>query len=265
MIVHTYRIPCEYGEKITIKPVFDVHLGNEYCDKRAFKSFLADSDERTYFLGGGDLCDAIGTKDPRYAKHADGTTSHDIIDEQIDEAFEYLEPYKDRIIGLGIGNHEMKTSDYCGTNPIKRLCRRLDVTPLGYSGFVRLILRGKDGGGRTVKIKYHHGWGGGGRTAGGSLTKYEKDMAKWDADVFYYGHDHQRKVDQIERLGIVGDKIFSKPKKIGICGTFLKTFSETVDPTYSELKGYPPVPIGGIATEITVEKPWVKIKMSDDD
>jgi hypothetical protein len=37
---------------------------------------------------------------------------------------------------------------------------------------------------------------------------------------------------------------------IGLTGTFLKTYSDTTDPTYAEVKGYPPVEIGGLVLNL---------------
>ena len=137
---------------------------------------------------------------------------------------------------------------------------------LGYSGLIKIIFReqsksgGKLGRGRTVIIRYHHGWGGGSRTQGADLTKFSKDVAYWDADIFLYGHVHRKQTDAIPRLGLVGEKLISKPKIMCICGTFLKTYTGSMEPTYSEVKGYPPVEIGGVVVNIKPDKDWVKIK-----
>ncbi len=258
MIIEEKKIEYKYGDVIKIKPLFDVHLGNNYCDKQACKKYLADSDENTYFIGGGDLLDSIVVTDPRYAKHADGTLG-DIIDDQVDMAVEILEPYKDRIIGIGKGNHEEQIVKRCGTDPIRTICQRLGVTHLGLSGLIRLVFTENGSRGRTVIVRWHHGWGGGARTLGASITRYSKDMMYWDADLYLYGHDHQRKMDRIERMGLSGKKLIAKPKVLVVCGTFLKTFSESTDTSYSELKGYPPTSIGGVNINIKPVDRWVNI------
>jgi hypothetical protein len=251
MVITTYRIPYKYGETITIKPIFDVHLLNELCDTHAFKEYLEDSDERTYFFIGGDLFDAIVIPDPRYAKHIDASRGRAIIDEAVKKATKILLPYKDKIIGMGTGNHEERYIQKTGHDPIGTLCKDFGCKHLGYSGLLKLILHDTKGTrSRTVVIRYHHGWGGGGRTLGNSLTKYEKDIKNWDANIFLYGHDHQRKGDRIPRLGLSGNKLISKPILIGVCGSYLKTYTETHEPSYSEEKGYPPVEIGGIKVKI---------------
>jgi len=259
MKIVPYHIPYTYGDVIKLKPIFDVHLGNSYCDEKAFIEYLADSDDKTYFMGGGDLLDSIIVTDPRYAKHADSTERTAILDAQVDKAVKMLWPYRDRIIGLGRGNHEDTVILRAGTDLIWRVCEKLDCEYLGYSGFINLKLRAEGGGGRTIKIKWHHGWGGGSRTQGADITKYSKDTAYWDADLFLYGHVHKKQYDEIPRLGIAGKSLISKPILFGICGTFLKTYSSTYDSTYSEKKGYPPVAIGGLTVHIQPKRQWVKI------
>lgn len=253
------RIPYKFGETIRIKPIFDVHLGNRYCDVAAFKRFI---DDDCYFFGGGDFLDSIITRDiKRYEKHADDTESDAIIDEQVKKGFALLEPVKDRIIGWGRGNHEGAIRKHCGTDPAARLAEKLNATYLGYSGLIRLIFSENGGRGRTVIIRWHHGWGGGSRTQGADLTKYAKDMAFWDSDIFLYGHVHRLNTDKIPRLGLVGDRLRSKPKHLGICGTFLKTYTTTADSTYSEEKGYPPIAVGGLTVSIKPEREWCSIKL----
>ena len=257
----TAKIPYKYGETISIKPVFDVHLGANACDKKAFKAFLEDSDENTYFILGGDTFDSIVTRDFRYRKSGDATQGDAIVDELVDWGEEYFSPYKDRILGIAKGNHEDSLTVHCGTDLIARLCKRLGTLNLGYSGLLKLKLNENGARGRTVVIRYHHGWGGGSRTQGADLTKYSKDMAYWDADIFLYGHVHKSQCDIIPRLGMSGNKLIAKPLILGICGTFLRTYTNSIQPTYSEVKGYPPTILGGIVVTIKPDREWVKLKV----
>lgn len=268
MILHEFMIPYHgRSEIIKIKPCFDWHVGNKYCDVNAIKRYLSDRDENTYLIGGGDLIDAVITKDiKRYMKHTDDTVGDDIIDEQIERLYDLLKDYEGHIIGLGTGNHESTVLKHHGTHPVRRLAKRLNTVSLGYSWMVRLRFKkyGKkndyQGNVRTVIIRGHHGWGGGSRTQGADLTKYSKDITYWSADMFLYGHVHRRQSDKIDRLAWIGKKLISKPKHIFICGTFLKTLSNTDEPTYSEEKGYPPVSIGGINIRMRPgTKKWVEV------
>lgn len=254
------RIQYIFGETYYLKPFFDIHKGSTACDLPAFKRDLADMDDHTYPFFGGDLFDSLIVTDPRYRKSNDSTTGDAIIDENLDEMFEILEPYSSRIIGIGRGNHEDNITKKCGTDLIARLCKRLNVPDAGYSGLFKLTFSENSGRGRTVVVRYHHGWGGGSRTQGADLTKFSKDMAYWQADLFLYGHVHRKQTDTVPRMGLSGDKLISKPKILCICGTYLKTYTTGKQPTYSEVKGYPPVEIGGVCVSIKPRGNWVKMK-----
>jgi len=255
------RINYSQGETFHLKPFFDIHKGSSACDFKAFKRDLARTDNHTYLFFGGDLFDSIIVTDPRYRKSNDASVGDAIVDENLDEMVKVLTPYSERIIGIGRGNHEDMITKRHGTDPIARLCRRLDVPDAGYSGLFKLGFRHKSGGrGRVVVVRYHHGWGGGSRTQGADLTKFSKDMAYWDADLFLYGHVHRKQTDTVPRMGISGDKLISKPKVLCICGTYLKTYTGSKQPTYSEIKGYPPVEIGGVNISIKPVDSWVKMK-----
>lgn len=256
------RIKCEYNETIRIKPVFDVHYGHKLCDVKAFINYLKDSDENTYFIGGGDLLDSIVVQDFRYRKSMDASETENIMNEQVNDLCDILSPYKDRFLLGASGNHEKTIVRKSSYNPMLDICKRLDIPYAGISWIYTLRLRGKDGGGRTIYIRGHHGWGGGSRTQGADLTKFSKDTNYYDCDLFLYGHVHRKQFDEIPRLSIVGNKLIAKPKKLVICGTFQKTMSDNSDDSWSEEQGFPPVAIGGVDIYIT-PKPnsWVDIKV----
>lgn len=259
MIVHTYRIPYKYGEAVRIKPLADIHLGNSHCDEKAARAWI-DEDRGCYFIGNGDLLDCIITSDlKRYQKSSDGTYGDDIIDEQINRMYSWIKQHKDRIIGLGTGNHEENIVKRCGTNPSKRLCEMLETKYLGYSSLVKLIFTENGNRGRSVVFYLHHGYGGGSRTQGADITKYSKIMNHFEADVYLLGHVHKKQTDRIPRLSMSGDRLISKPRILGITGSFLKTYSKTTDCSYAERAGYPPTELGGLTINIKPNDKWVDI------
>uniref|UniRef100_A0A6H1ZH28 Putative structural protein n=1 Tax=viral metagenome TaxID=1070528 RepID=A0A6H1ZH28_9ZZZZ len=264
MIVSEAKIQYKYGQEIKILPIFDIHLGAVACDVAALKKDLATVDENTYIIGGGDWLDSILVSDTkRYRKSGDASDkgADDNIDRQIDEMYEYAKPYAKKILGISVGNHEDNITKRCGTNPIKRLCKYLDVPFLSYSSLLKLSFSEKGSRGRTVIIRTHHGWGGGSRTQGASITKYARDAACWDADIFLYGHDHKKQNDRVPRLGLVGLQLVSKPKIMVLCGTYLKTFMIGENPSYSEKEGFPPTEIGASLITVRPTDKWVDIKV----
>lgn len=261
----SYIIPYKYGDTIYLKPFFDIHKGHSACDFKQFKQDLEDTCEQTYYIFGGDTLDSIVVKDPRYRKSSDAALSEAIIDENIEEMVEILQPYKSRIIGFMRGNHEDQVLKHASTDITARLSRRLETEDLGFSGLLRLKFREKIKNkrsfrSRTVIVYYHHGWGGGSRTQGADLTKFSHIVKHWEADLFLFGHVHKKQSDYIARLGLCGEKIISKPIPIVICGTYLKTYLKSKYPTYSEVSGYPPTVMGSPVISIKPWREWVKIK-----
>ncbi len=261
-IVDTVRIDYKYGDVIKIKPIADVHLGSKNCDIKALREYLGELDKKTFFIGLGDMMDCIIVSDSkRYRKVSDGFESEDIIGESVKQWVDILTPFRSQIMGLGTGNHCENIIKRCSVNPMKMLCDILEVPYLGYSFLLRIILSEKGNRGRTIILRGHHGWGMGGRTLGGELTKYSKDISQFDCDIALYGHTHRLQADTMPRLAIVGDKLVSKEKHLVICGTFLKTFSEGTDATYAEQMGLQPAKIGGAVISIKPNRSWVKISV----
>jgi hypothetical protein len=244
---------------IKIKPIMDIHKGSKTCDIKAFKKYINEYDEKTYFMTVGDLWDAIYFRDKRFkASGQDHSDKDDPIDEEIKEMVDLLSPIKDRIICVGHGNHEETVLKMCMTNMSKRLAIALDAPFLGYSYWVRLHLSGKgDGGVRQVDIFCSHGFGGGCRTEGGSITKYSKFSDRYLCDIFIVGHDHKKQFVRYPLLGIAGIKdvrLISKSKMVCLGGSWKKAYSDDTSTTWEEGKGFPPNEIGGITIEIKPER-----------
>jgi len=256
------RIPYKYGEEFKLLPIFDVHYGHKLCDVAMLKKYLADNvDGKTYIVGGGDLLDSIVCTDKRYSKGVDGTKTEDIIDEQVDGLYKIFEPYKDKFVGCSCGNHEHTIVKNSGTNPVKRLCEKLNVPYMGYSSFFKLLFTENGSRVRTVMFYINHGYGGGSNTRGGNLTKYSKVPLNFDADCYLFGHVHMLQHDFYPYLSIVGNKLTAKKKYICICGTFKKSLDDDNTVTWEETKGMSPSFLGGLTIYLKPTYTWVDIKV----
>jgi predicted phosphodiesterase len=254
MICIEKRLDYTYGDIFKIKPIADVHLGNKFCDLKAFKAYIEDFDDKTYFIGIGDLIDAVIASDAkRYRKSSDATEGDDILGQQIQDLTALLKPIADRIIVLGDGNHEQTIVSRCSLNPVKMICDSLNIPYGGYTYFLTLRFRENDGRGRTVTIKASHGWGGGSRTEGADMTKFCRDAGRYDSDVFLYGHTHKLQYYSIPVIGSDGKKLVARNRLVAICGTWLKTLSSGTDSTYSERSGYAPCHIGSPTINIELK------------
>ena len=244
----------------------DTHIGSPLFDKVGLKSYLADVDKQTYIVGNGDLMDDIICTDPRYKKGVENCESDAIIDEQVDKAYEVLKPYQKNIISLACGNHEETIIKHCGTNPIKRLCEKLStpkhsVIYLGVKWMLRLNLSINGARGRSIVIYGHHGWGGATRTEGGSLTKFSRDMMYDEADIYLFGHVHEKVYKNIPRGYHGGSKYLSKDRLLVVAGSFKKNLTDDDNVTWEETKGFPIRAIGGITIKIKPTKYWVTLSV----
>lgn len=252
MLVETINIPYKYGDQFKLLPFSDIHYDgrgkNSTCDMNKFRNDLKKVDEKTIIIGIGDWFGGIIPSDvKRYRKAHDSAEGEDILDEQVDGMAEELMPYREQIYAIGEGNHEDSILQHCGTNLIKRLVQKLNdgiqkpILHMGYSWLLQLRFREGEGRGRSMVIRGHHGWGGGSRTEGADVTKFAHDVKFWQADLFLYGHVHKFKLNDIEEGRIIGDKDWKTYKKrMVVCGTYQKTYSNGISATYAEKKGYPP-------------------------
>lgn len=240
---------------IKIKPIMDLHYGSSTCDVKAFKEYIKDRDEHTWFITNGDLMDSILFNDKRYQRGMDASEKDidEVIDSDVVAVYKLLEPIKDRILAVGHGNHEQTIVKKCGTNPSKRLADMLGCPYGGYSYWLRLILNRKPAHKRSVDFLVSHGFGGGTRTEGGSLTKYSKAADRFDADVIIYGHDHKKNFTRYPVLFIdqsLKAKLIAKPKLVCLGGSWKKTYTDNTSASWEETMGFPPTEVGGVTIEI---------------
>jgi UDP-2,3-diacylglucosamine pyrophosphatase LpxH len=258
--------PIQYGSRkdiIKIKPIMDLHKGSKTCDIKAFKKFISEQDKNTYFFTNGDLWDAIYFSDKRFkASMQEHTDLDDPIDEEVKEMTGLLLPIKDRLICIGHGNHEETVLKRCHVNMSKRLSKALDVPYLGYSFWLRLRLVCVHRT-HTVDLFCSHGFGGGTRTEGGSITKYSKFADRFSCDIFIVGHDHRKQFVRYPVLAIAGDpcKMYSRTKLVCLGGSWKKAYSNDTVTTWEETKGFMASEIGGVTIELKVKDPGVDINV----
>ena len=79
---------------------------------------------------------------------------------------------------------------------------------------------------------------------------------EFEADIYLMGHLHAKSTYETARLGLSNGRIWNKPVKAAITGSWLKAYDqpdegEEADPSYVEKKGYKPSVIGMPIIEIT--------------
>ena len=90
-------------DKLKIIPISDTHIGDKTSNTKAFKEALEriKNEENTYTILNGDLCN-IALKTSKSDSYEDTLTPM----QQVLTLINYLEPIKDKILVMSIGNHE---------------------------------------------------------------------------------------------------------------------------------------------------------------
>ncbi len=262
MICTSKTLQYTPGEPVRLVFFSDTHVGSRYFARKHFKKFLSDSmadHPNAWIIGIGDHVDAlvpndakrfqISTVDPKFLA---ADNPDEILDLQAQEFVEIMRPYQGRILGLGLGNHETAISKRYGFSIHRQICRDLGADDLGYSFLMLLKLTDPvNRRTRSLTIFGIHGFGGGGRTEGGSITKYSRMVQYYSADIFVSGHDHSPWSKKVARIGLNSKgKIQHKDLILANTGSFMKTLSEGETPSWAETHGFPPRNLGGLVVDV---------------
>ncbi len=263
-------LPVNSDSPLRLALFSDTHVGSRYFAKPQFTKFLAESMEHpnAYLMGIGDQIEAILQTDKRFAisgidsKYLASETPDELLDMQSQDFVNLLKPYQDRLLGLLEGNHEgvMRLK---GFGIHRQICTALNCENLGRSCLFLLKLVNGTGRVRSLTIFAHHGFGGGGRTEGGSITKYSRFIHYYDADIYISAHDHDHWTKKVARIGITNTgKMVAKDMILCNTGAFMKTLSDTDTPSWAETRGFPPRSLGGIVLDVTPDShAWLTVKI----
>lgn len=210
MAILTQHGPRQFREERILKPnevtpvgllLSDVHFDSTKCDRDMLKNHLDKAlalKASVYIFG--DWFDLMqGMYDPRrsYSSLRPEYKSITYLDDVINDAVEFLEPYREVLAMVGRGNHETNIEKRLSTSPIDRLVGALGggIMAGPYSGWVQLVYsrNANNHGGRHQRmLHFHHGYGGNAPRSKGVLN-VDLDQKEWpDADVIVSGHTHQK-------------------------------------------------------------------------
>jgi hypothetical protein len=187
-------------EETKVLLISDLHWDNPKCDRDLLKKHLDQAVKGNHdILINGDLfCLMQGAYDPRKSK-SDIRPEHNhanYFDAIINTAVDWFEPYAQHIKLIGYGNHETSILKRQETDIIERFVTLLnyktgsDIQVGGYGGWVRYQF---DDGSATqsFKIKYMHGFGGGGAVTRGTIQHNRMSVNVEGADAIWMGHVHE--------------------------------------------------------------------------
>lgn len=260
MIIHKNIVNSEVGQPHYRLLCSDYHLGSSNANHDLIVSDLATIKR----WGGkaiinGDVFDAICPTDKRYdagVLHPSLHGKKDLAKAIVDLGFDLLQPYKDVIDIMGIGNHEEAWIKYNHGDPVRALIERLNadgasIVHGGFWGYIhtKFIIKGVRA--RPLhRTLYLHGTGGDSPVTKGTID-FNRKGRNWGYDCITFGHKHND-VDVIEAIAeVTEDGIYRERRQLQLqTASYYRNYrqlkaGEELDQSYAASKGHPPKPMGG--------------------
>lgn len=247
-MIQTLKFPVE---SFTLLWANDVHFDSPYCRR---EQFLNDCKKADKIIISGDFWDAMeGSKDKRSHKKDDALRGH-YINRLVDLACEKLKPYKDKIIGWNMGNHELGFQKHSDVDLTGLVLSRLGIEPkkLGMKGYYIFRFVEKDNSARTsIIIYFQHNSGSNGKRSKGALAADLLAGEHPDADIWITEHSHRGVIVPLKSVHINNKtEGIDYLMKYFIQGLTYKAEDEDIDgKSFVINKGYGLLPIGGIFME----------------
>lgn len=274
---------CNAKTKITVIPLGDIHIGAAACDEKLFQKVIQriEQGENHYWICMGDVADYINMKDPRFsvsslAKWIGMSELRDLAGNQRRRFSDFVRPIASKTLAMVTGNHEASILKHYERDIHLEAVSDIKVNggfdadyniSVGYYGYLRLRFYASAKGeqksaSRVFMFNLHHGFTGG-KLAGGKALNMQRWLWNHDCDVALQGHSHNTSImkESVEYVDSAG-RIRQKTKYGAFTGTFLNTVNDGGSSTYSEIKGYFPLPIGGVEIEVRPYDDQRPIKVS---
>lgn len=260
--VASTEIFADIDEEFHIIPLGDIHLGSEACDESRL-DYMCDwiaKRKNVYVYGMGDYTDLARAHDRYAIETQTAQATQDIMDriyrQESDRIVKKFVPFKERILGLGEGNHRGVLKS--GISTTQYICDRLNTRFLGYMSYFAINVRQKTKRNSTTQIVLltHHGIGGSGRLAGATINRVEKLERIAIADIYMMGHDHQKGVRPLSKFVLINHGVFgikTKKQLLITTGGFLKSYMPNMS-SYAVKQAYAPADLGCAKISITIRR-----------
>lgn len=184
-IINYNKVRIDTDNDLVVRPIGDLHIGHKNCDMKFITNILSEVEEypdhRVLLMG--DLIDCGIKTSVGGSAYEQSLTPND----QLNMIVDLFKPFKDRIDGCVMGNHEYRIWKECGIDVTEQFCKILNIPYFLYSGVVTYSI-GTNGHERAYNINMIHGKCGGG--VENALRNCKAMSNKATADIYLMGHCH---------------------------------------------------------------------------
>lgn len=255
------EIPFTGTGSFKIWALGDFHVGSAGFDEEKLRKDVQAirDDKSAYWVGVGDYADSIVVQDAKRFDHKSIDERFipfldDMPQQQCRLIVEILKPIAHKCFGVCSGNHEDAIRKKHSFDMMEYISKGLNVVNLIDVAVIMLRVQRKtsDGGrgnSRIYKIYVAHG-----TMVGNSVKiKMRKIMSDISADVFLFGHGHQRVHEPRVSLDIIrkdNEWDFKDKQQVGIMtGSYLKLYVQNKR-GYGERAAFSPNKMGAVYVEI---------------
>jgi len=184
----------------------DRHWDSPHSDHKLMKQHLDEAKNRQAgIIDIGDLfCVMQGHGDPRGERGSirPEHSGPNYLGSVVSTAVDFFEPWASQFILIGTGNHEKKVLKKYDNDLLEQLTSRLnertgsEIIKCGYGGWVRFMFKDVSSEGKrlfsqTIKLRYEHGYAGGGKATKGVTQAPYRSLQYPDAQICVSGHIHE--------------------------------------------------------------------------
>lgn len=227
--------------------ISDVHCDNKGFKKALFKKHCDEALANGWpIIDNGDFFDCMGGKWDKRSNKSDilpELQDGKYFDKVVEYGANVLRPYKDLVLVMAEGNHELSVKDRHETDLTERLIQAVNPSILHqkYAGWIIFSFKAKSGQSAQAIMYRTHGNGGNAPVTKGVIQSARRqDMI--EADIYIAGHIHTeyyvpRPKWYCDRNGNVKIKT-PIHQQIG-------TYKDSTGKTWEDMKGFSPPSLGG--------------------
>lgn len=200
-----------------VLPIGDLHIGDHAFQEVGWAKLqenlewaLVDAKHPVRIVLMGDIFNIAGrdTKTSPFESNPD----------EIFQAEDIFKPYASIIVGAIRGNHEARMVNQFGYDPLKLMCRHLDIPYLGVSGVLRFEVGTPA---QVYNLAMHHSTGGGGSIGNALNSATRLESVYTGCDAYLVGHNHQMATGVQERYYPTANGIQVRKVTYLCCGSYL--------------------------------------------